>query len=155
MLEALASHGLVAALDHIGSPAFVADEAGHPAFANRIGARMFDRDPEGMTKNLRRRLTTGGDVREIRAPGVRPHWLVVLVPEPAVSCEHAEKASRIWKLTKRELEVLVIAAQGEANKTIAERLGCAVGTVAIHMGSILRKSELDSRAQLVARFWTL
>lgn len=154
MLEALASHGLVAALDHIGSPAFVADEGGRPAFANRLGAQMFDRDPEGMTKNLRRRLTSAS-VREIRAPGFRPHWLVVLAPEPAVSSDHAAKAARAWRLTKRELDVLVIAAQGEANKAIAEKLGCALGTVAVHMGAILRKSALESRAQLVARFWTL
>lgn len=154
MLDSLASHGLVAALDHIGSPAFVTDEGGHPAFANGIGAQMFDRDPDGMTKNLKRRLTAS-EAREIRAPGLRPHWLVVLAPEPALPEERVTKAAKRWKLTKREVEVMTLAAQGEANKTIAQKLGCAVATVEIHMGAILRKGGFESRAQLVSRFWTL
>jgi len=153
MLDALASHGLVAALDHIGSPAFVTDDGGRPVFANGIGARMFDRDPAGMTRNLQRRL--GASAREINAPGHRPHWLVVLTPEAQVPDERVAKAASQWKLTKRQLEVLALAAKGEANKGIAEKLGCAVATVEVHMSAILRKTGLENRAQLVSRFWTL
>jgi DNA-binding NarL/FixJ family response regulator len=152
MLDALASHGLVAALDHIGSPAFVTDDGGRPVFANGLGARMFDRDPAGMTRNLQRRLSAT-EAREIKAPGHRPHWLVVLAPE--APDERVARAALRWKLTKRQIEVLSLAAKGEANKSIADELGCAVATVEVHMSAILRKTGLENRAQLVSRFWTL
>ncbi len=63
-------------------------------------------------------------------------------------------ASRSWKLTSRELEVLDLLVEGLSNKEIAARLGCAVGTAEIHVASVLRKSGADSRARLIARFWT-
>jgi DNA-binding CsgD family transcriptional regulator len=154
MLDALASSGLQVALDHIGSPAFVTDGGGRPVYSNGIGARLFDRDPAGMTKNLQRRLTAR-DVREITAPGLRPHWFVVLSPEADVPDERVARAALQWKLTKRQGEVLALAVKGEANKTIASLLGCAVATVEVHMSAILRKTALDNRAQLVSRFWTL
>ena len=63
-------------------------------------------------------------------------------------------ATERWGLTTREAEVLELLAEGEGNKCIARRLGVAPRTVEVHVGAILRKAKADSRARLVALFWT-
>jgi DNA-binding CsgD family transcriptional regulator len=71
---------------------------------------------------------------------------------------HGRKELRLatdrWGLTEREAEVLALLAEGEANKSIARRLGAAPRTIEGHVASILRKAKADSRVRLVALFWT-
>lgn len=50
-------------------------------------------------------------------------------------------------LTSREREVLCPLAQGLANKAIARELGISVGTVKVHVRSILDKLQASSRTQ--------
>ncbi len=64
------------------------------------------------------------------------------------------EATERWGLTAREAEVLALLAEGEGNKCIARRLGIAPRTIEVHVGAILRKAKADSRARLVALFWT-
>jgi len=45
-------------------------------------------------------------------------------------------------------------ARGEANKSIAALLGCSEGAVEQHVTALLRRYGVESRARLVARFWT-
>ncbi len=52
-------------------------------------------------------------------------------------------------LTKRELEVLPLAAKGYGNKDIAEMLYISVKTVEAHKARIMEKLELKSRPELV------
>jgi DNA-binding CsgD family transcriptional regulator len=153
--KALASEGLVAALDQLGVPAFVADAHGRPAYTNALGAKLFERDPSRTTQRLRSRIRRGSDVREIRAPGVRPHWLVMLSREAVGPVDRVAAAARAWKLTARQVEVLRLVVTGEANKSIAVKLGCAEVTVEFHLTSLFRKARVENRAQLVSRFWTL
>ena len=63
-------------------------------------------------------------------------------------------ATARWGLTAREIEVVRLLAEGEANKCIASRLGAAPRTIEVHVTTILRKAKADSRARLVALFWT-
>ena len=60
--------------------------------------------------------------------------------------------ARSWSLTARQEEVLGCVCEGMSNKQIAGQLACAVRTIEIHVSDILRKADLDSRAQLVACF---
>lgn len=60
-----------------------------------------------------------------------------------------------WRLTPREGEVLAQLSAGAANKDIANDLDCSERTVEVHMSRLLSKSGTASRAELVARFWTL
>lgn len=55
------------------------------------------------------------------------------------------------RLTGRELEVRGLLAQGLADKQIASRLGISAKTVEKHVGAVLRKSGVHSRAELLAR----
>jgi two-component system, NarL family, response regulator YdfI len=53
-------------------------------------------------------------------------------------------------LTPREIEVLRMMAEGEANKTIAWKLGISEHTAKFHAASILSKLNAASRAEAVA-----
>jgi DNA-binding CsgD family transcriptional regulator len=52
-------------------------------------------------------------------------------------------------LSRREREVMALAAQGHANKFIGYELGIAPSTVAMHLGRGMRKLGIGSRLELV------
>jgi DNA-binding CsgD family transcriptional regulator len=63
---------------------------------------------------------------------------------------------RQWKktsaaLTDREIEVLLLAASGRSNRSIARILCISIRTVDQHIQSMLRRTEAEDRAELVAR----
>ena len=53
-------------------------------------------------------------------------------------------------LTGREEEVAVLVARGLTNRQVAARLGISEHTARTHVGKILKKLDLHSRAQLAA-----
>lgn len=55
-----------------------------------------------------------------------------------------------FPLTRRELEVARLVAQGYTDRQIAEDLFLSVGTVGVHVHHILRKLELRSRFEVAA-----
>jgi DNA-binding CsgD family transcriptional regulator len=54
-------------------------------------------------------------------------------------------------LTRRELEVLALLAEGASNKTIARRLGISVHTAKLHVGSLLDKLDAVGRTDALAQ----
>ena len=58
-------------------------------------------------------------------------------------------------LTRRELEVLRLLAEGRSNRSIAEALVITPGTVKFHVTRILRKLHVANRSQAVARYLRL
>jgi NarL family two-component system response regulator YdfI len=73
-----------------------------------------------------------------------PHDLEALLVTPVTV------AADTSMLTPRELEVLRMLAEGEANKTIAWKLGISEHTAKFHVASILTKLDAGSRAEAVA-----
>ena len=65
-----------------------------------------------------------------------------------------EHIDRYAKLTPREREVLREVAKGRLNKQIAFDLGISEVTVKLHRGSVTRKMQATSVAQLI-RIWEL
>jgi DNA-binding NarL/FixJ family response regulator len=53
-------------------------------------------------------------------------------------------------LTRREMEILKIAAYGHANKAIAVELGISVQTVQVHFRNIFGKLQVNSRSEAIA-----
>jgi DNA-binding NarL/FixJ family response regulator len=53
-------------------------------------------------------------------------------------------------LTRRELDVLTLLAEGASNKTIAKQLGISVHTAKFHVSSILDKLDATGRTDAVA-----
>jgi DNA-binding CsgD family transcriptional regulator len=96
-------------------------------------------------------------------PGATLHWLppmdgerfaVVRVPDAAQSDEEALEQARLsWKLTRRQAEVLALLAQGQSNRLIASALSCSERTVELHIASLFKKADCESRTALVAKFW--
>ena len=62
----------------------------------------------------------------------------------------AEERNATESLTPRELEVLVLLAQGLQNKEIGSRLSIVERTVKFHVGSILGKLNAGNRTEAVA-----
>jgi DNA-binding NarL/FixJ family response regulator len=59
------------------------------------------------------------------------------------------------RVTGRERQILVLLAHGKRQKEIAQELSISPKTVATHIQNLLRKLDAHSRAELVARAWTL
>ena len=83
--------------------------------------------------------------------------LVVLHPAAAMAAvgdgQHQQSSAGTeggQSLTARELEVLVLVAQGLPNKTIANRLHLSEHTVKFHVGSIIGKLGAASRTEAVS-----
>ena len=58
-------------------------------------------------------------------------------------------------LTRREIEILRLLADGLTNRAIAAELVISGGTVKFHVNSILRKLHVANRAEAVARYYAL
>jgi LuxR family maltose regulon positive regulatory protein len=72
-------------------------------------------------------------------------------PELHIPLEKVSKGAAVAKpLSKRELEVLRLMADGCANKEIATKLFISVGTVKRHIVHILQKLDAANRTQAVA-----
>ncbi len=95
---------------------------------------------EGPEKNLR--------VTFVPLPeqGSRRLWALLLEEVP-----HAVPVPGVWRerLTKREVEVVARVLRGWDNQTIAEDLGCKLGTAKKHMQRIFDKLGVDNRSTLL------
>jgi DNA-binding CsgD family transcriptional regulator len=82
------------------------------------------------------------------APPERP-------PGAAAGRERDDRVVFEGLLTRRELDVLRLLADGNSNKRIAEALVISDGTVKFHVNSILRKLHVANRAEAVSRYLRL
>ena len=144
------------------APAFVVDSVGAIRLMNDAAARLLERDGERTRTRIEQLV---GDrsaerpldldyVTEVVSANEEKSLLVVLVNRHRVGFFELRAAAERWCLTAREAEVVALVAEGLANKSIAQRLGAAPRTIEVHMTSILRKARAESRAKLVALFWT-
>lgn len=68
---------------------------------------------------------------------------------PEIAARLSERQSEP-DITPRELEILTLVTQGNANKEIAARLGISEDTVKQHVSRILQKLRVNDRAQATA-----
>ncbi len=76
--------------------------------------------------------------------------MLVLDPELTPAVPHAPPGDALEALTRRELEVLRLLAEGSPNKAIAYRLDISEHTVKFHVNSIFTKLHAQSRTEAVA-----
>jgi DNA-binding CsgD family transcriptional regulator len=74
---------------------------------------------------------------------------------PATAEGRDDRAVFEGLLTKRELEVLRLLADGNSNQGIADALVISGATVKFHVASVLRKLHVANRAEAVARYLRL
>lgn len=70
---------------------------------------------------------------------------------PVAKAEPAEISPLLAHLTDRQIEVFRLLSEGCATKTIARRLGLAVGTVKVHLAAIYRVLGAHSRIEALAK----
>jgi DNA-binding NarL/FixJ family response regulator len=66
---------------------------------------------------------------------------------------HRTDGLRIASLTRRELEVLTLVAEGQATSEVAERLGISAMTVQSHVKNVLAKLGVHSKVEAVRLAW--
>ena len=71
--------------------------------------------------------------------------------EPAATLEAALHADRLWPLTKRETEILRLAAGGRSSQQVAKILWVTEPTVKFHLSNIYRKLGVTNRTE--ASMW--
>jgi DNA-binding NarL/FixJ family response regulator len=70
---------------------------------------------------------------------------------PPVHVSPTETSPLLAHLTERQIEVFQLLSEGCATKTIARRLGLAVGTVKVHLAAIYRVLGAHSRIEALAK----
>ena len=153
----LAVSGLAAALEAIGSPAFVARRDGAVTHVNSLGSALLEGRRRAVQERLRNAIA-GGDhvssVARLDAPGLPESFLVMLRDAEGVLCARLVDVQRRWGVTHRELEVLRWVVSGDSNKEIALKVRLHESSVERHVTALLRKAKCDARSRLVACFWT-
>lgn len=114
--------------------------------ALRAGARGYlTKDAGG--PEIRDALVSVLEDRAAIDPAVQHHLVDALAAAPPAPLVQDERPAG---LTARELEVLVLVAEGLSNGEIAARLVVSEGTVKSHMNHLLAKIDARGRAQAVA-----
>lgn len=112
----------------------------------RSGARGYlvkDMEPDQLIESLNE-IVAGMTV-------VAPHMTGVLAKVVQGEEPHIASDARFSELTAREMEILCHLAEGLSNKVIARELGITDGTVKLHVRSILRKMQVQSRVEAAVR----
>jgi ATP/maltotriose-dependent transcriptional regulator MalT len=81
----------------------------------------------------------------------RAERLIASLLTQSVTAEGSERKAKKDELTKREIEVLRLVAEGLSNDSIAERLFVSDHTVHRHLANILNKLDVNTRAAAVAQ----
>ena len=102
----------------------------------------------------RRRSDRGGGRRRTRTRGgdLRTHRRDARAAPPAHRQHSAIRARTRYALTRREREIVELAARGYSNKLIASETAIGERTVETHLAAAYRKLGVRSRAELAALF---
>lgn len=104
--------------------------------------------------------STGPDVHSFRAFFLSNNhynpsgggYIFVLVERTSPSKKiNIQKAAKIFRLSKREIEVLELVVQGLKNKEIAQRLCISVYTIEDHIKKIMKKMQAGNRTSIIAK----
>jgi LuxR family maltose regulon positive regulatory protein len=104
--------------------------------------KMAYRSKEKGSREYETRLLEGLISAEAQAPPVSPE-----IP----SGKPMDYPVLIDPLTERELEVLLMIAEGHSNQDVAEKMVVTVGTVKAHISHIYRKLDVRSRTQAILK----
>jgi len=146
-------------LDKLSSPAFLITADGTIVRANLAARDVEPGSWQTVERFLQDSLASPGpqspyDLTRLRWAGVPDHFLAVQRPGLREHANRLDKAVRRWSLRKQGAKVLSRLVQGDPNKAIAAKLGCAESTIELHVTQILRQAGVDSRGALIAKFWS-
>jgi DNA-binding NarL/FixJ family response regulator len=153
----LLAAALQAALDTLPVPAAIVSVSGVVRYANEGARSLLRRDLRAFSAAIHGGSSPDDPAASFSvqaldsAPGGHVLALHRAAADPGPA---AQRWRRRFRLTGRQTLILEHLARGLASKSIAEILDCSEKTVAFHVSAIFDKTGVDSRATLVARFWT-
>lgn len=167
-------HTLEAVLEAIGCPAFVVDCGGHVLLANAVGKEVLDGEGGPLRASLVTTVAAGlsGRVWELMplAGQDRSPEFLALLKGPADTAGAGEgvlngnhpktdqavvRATRLWKLTRRQGQVLELLACGLTNGLVANMLQIGDRAVEYHVSAILDKAGAANRTMLISKLLDL
>jgi len=159
--KAVLNSGLTGIFDKLDGAWFMTTPSGRILFANAEAQVVLDKDGAGTRAQVkeaiaRRNVAPGVDVdvSELGGNGLPNGFLVRLRGQKRIEPQ-LKLAAQVWKLTRKQVEVLQGLVAGELDKVIADQLGCAERTVQHHAARIRLASGAQTRTELVTRFWKL
>jgi DNA-binding CsgD family transcriptional regulator len=148
---------LADAIELIPVPAFVVSRSGAVLVLNAAGHAWLAAQPSRSALLARPGGPDPGLFRVSMSTERQPGYCLAIlrhaitVPEGATDAQaRIAVATRRWKLTPRQGQVLEQLSRGLSNARIAEQLGCAEATVEIHVSRVLDRAGVDSRTSLLA-----
>jgi DNA-binding CsgD family transcriptional regulator len=81
--------------------------------------------------------------------------LLLIEPADQGSLIDLPRAARVYRLSKREIEVIQMICRGKSNKEISELLFISEQTVKDHVKNIMRKVKVNSRTKIMAALLNL
>jgi len=147
---------LEAALDQIGSAAFVLAGGGAIVATNAAARRLLathDRDVRTALQDAiaGRPNELAFGLTEIRDRGIPAHWLAIAQPTREARIATAvDGAVRRWQLTPRQAQVVGLVVRGLSNAAIAAELLLSIRATELHVTALLDRAGVDNRAALVA-----
>lgn len=147
---------LDAALDQIGSAAFVLAGGGAILATNAAARRMLATHNREVRAALQDALAGRPNelafgLTEIRDRGIPAHWLAIAHPtREARIAEGVDAAVRCWQLTRRQAQVVALVVRGLSNAAIAAELSLSIRATELHVTALLDRAGVDNRAALVA-----
>lgn len=117
---------------------FLDDEKVYPALEAGATSYMLKTSKAGEIANAVRATYNGQSVLEPEVTGK----MMLKMRQKTTHLPHEE-------LTSRELEILLLMAQGKTNQDIADELFIALKTVKTHVSNILSKLQVQDRTQAV------
>jgi len=157
-----AQPALETALDAIDGPALIVGPDGRVLRANAAAQALLERDGLNVKTSLAQ--TVAGAFTELlwkltplRDTDSSLGFLALLSisPKERKLDDAVREATRRWKLTARQRQVLELVAQGHTNGLVAEALDVGDRTVEYHVSAIFDKAGVDNRASLIARLLEL
>jgi DNA-binding CsgD family transcriptional regulator len=154
---ALPLSALPAVLEAAGAPALVLRGSGQVVLANASARSLLERDRGALHATLLGEIATRGPGRFAVTPLVLPghptYFLCIERPRPPDPTARCAAFAARHALSGRQADVLGLVVRGLDNKTIAAHLRCAESTVEMHLTAVYDRTQVESRAELVARFW--
>jgi len=146
-------------LEKVAAPAFLITATGAIVHTNSAGRALASSDWRRLEQSLRDSLRASGpespfDLTRLSWAGAPDHYFAVQRAAPREHATRLEEAVKRWRLRLQGARVLSRLVQGDPNKAIAAKLGCAESTIELYVTEILRRAGVDSRAALIAKFWS-
>ncbi len=151
------SVALETALDQLGSPAFVVNEAGRVFEANQQGKALLETRRTEVATALqntiaKRPALLSFDLTRLRDTGQADHWLAILRTRPgdARVARAISLAVKKFRLTGRQRDVLELLLRGETNTAIAVALKISERAVEQHVSAMFDRTAVENRSALIS-----